>query len=108
MTIWPAAILTLTDWPGAAFASALPSAEIVKPGPAATTRTVCPADTDAALFSMSWRSGRPAAIRASAVARIACAGSVITASGSTVRSPSRATRSAALSGSPGAICRAAT
>ena len=49
VTIWPAAILTRTDWPGAAFASTLPSAEIVKPGPAATTRTVWPADTDAAL-----------------------------------------------------------
>ena len=79
VTIWPAAILTRTDWPGAAFASTLPSAEIVKPGPAATTRTVWPADTDAALFSMSWRSGSPAEMRASAVA---LAGRVIAEGGS--------------------------
>ena len=55
---------------------ALPSDEMEKPSPAATTRTVWPIAIADALLSMSRRSGMPPAIRASETEPIACDGSV--------------------------------
>ena len=105
--IWPLAVFTRTCWPGDALFIALPSDEIAKPSPAATTFTVCPIDTADALLSMSRRSGMPGETRVNVSEPTACDGSVTMACGKPVRSPSRATRSAAVRTSPADIARAA-
>src|SRR6202051_3681074 len=74
--ICPPAVLTRTCGPGAALFMALPSADIEKPAPPVTTRTVWPITTAPAPRSMSVRSGRPAASRDSVTAPTACGGSV--------------------------------